>query len=86
MNTFDEMWKRLKAHQPRADKRGYGKEWKRMCTERTPQAAEAASDAAWAAGDAAAWAASWTAMVTANASTTWPNAIKNINKAEEPKP
>ena len=93
-DKLDEMWAALEAHQPRADKRGYGREWRVMCAKRTPEAARAAAwaaqrcvsadaeDAAWAAADAA-----WTAMVTAKASAEWAaDAIKNIAKAEEPKP
>jgi hypothetical protein len=61
--TLDEMWERLEAHQPFADKRGYGPAWKQMCQDRTRQTAEAVGeslweernwDAAWAA-----WSAGW---------------------------
>jgi len=57
MTTLDEMWQRLEAHQPYADKYGYGPAWMIMCKTRKPQAAWdaacAAGDAAWAAWDAA---------------------------------
>ncbi len=62
--TLDEMWSRLEAHQPFADKRGYGPAWKHMCDERTKDVAEATGvllwrerkqSAAWAA-----WSAGWT--------------------------
>ena len=40
------MWTALEAHQPVADRRGYGTEWARMCSKRTEKAAYAAADAA----------------------------------------
>lgn len=43
------MWARLEAHQPSADRRGYGAEWRKMCEERTAEAARAAALAARAA-------------------------------------
>ena len=42
MTTLDQMWERLAEHQPFADERGCGPEWKRMCEERTLVAATAA--------------------------------------------
>jgi len=86
MSTLDEMWAALEAHQPRADQRGYGAEWRRMCQERTSEAARAAACAAreaWAAGAAkAAWATG--AADAAKASADWAmTAIESINKAEE---
>jgi len=79
MSTLDEMWARIEAHQPIADKRGYGTEWAKMRRERTPRAAFAAQRAAeWAVNNAewaatsAEWAAAW-AMT----------AIESINKAED---
>jgi hypothetical protein len=44
-NPLARMWERLAAHQPFADKRGYGDAWKIMCEQRTQAAAEAAEDA-----------------------------------------
>lgn len=35
MNDLNKMWEALATHQPIADKKGYGKEWARMCAERT---------------------------------------------------
>jgi hypothetical protein len=56
--TLDEMWERLEAHQPFADKRGYGPAWKQMCEERTRQTADAVSDLLWKEHNRnAAWAA-----------------------------
>jgi len=46
MTDLDEMWALLEAHQSFADAGGYGKAWKIMCEQRTP---DAAWDAAWAA-------------------------------------
>ncbi len=90
MSDLDELWSRLAQHQPIADQRGYGLEWKRMCAKRTPRAAKwvarvlaatDAADAAWAARAAAAAVdASWDAEAAAGA------AIGHINKAEEVKP
>lgn len=47
MTDLTEMWTRLEAHQSIADQRGYGDAWKRMCVERTEDAAEAARAAAF---------------------------------------
>jgi len=66
MTTIDQMWEKFEAHQPEADRLGYGEAWRRMCEERTEEAAAAAAVAdAWAASAAAFWAAkalSWTAF------------------------
>ena len=86
MTTIDQMWTRLAQHQPFADERGYGKEWRTMCEERLPEAADEAADeveavsyAAWAAARAAAWAAEEDAENVQN----WAElAIEYINKAE----
>jgi len=47
MNEIEKMWTALEAHQPTADKKGYGKEWARMCSERTVEAAALAANAVW---------------------------------------
>ena len=74
--TIDLMWEKFEAHQPEADRLGYGEAWRRMCEERTEEAARAAAARscerswaavadAWAASAAAFWAAkalSWTAF------------------------
>ena len=60
------MWEALERYQPYADRHGFGAEWRRMTTERTPEAAWAAARAA-----AAAAAAEWEARA----------AIQNINEA-----
>jgi hypothetical protein len=70
----DKMWERLAAHQPYADKRGYGPEWARMCAERTRAAAWAADAAAWAA-------ASEVAAALAGAA----EAVRWIKRSEEEK-
>ena len=53
MTELEKMWTRLEAHQPTADKLGYGAEWTRMCRLKTEEAKVAAWEAAWAAADAA---------------------------------
>jgi hypothetical protein len=50
MNTLDEMWAALAAHQPAPE---YAEAWETMLKERTPYAAEAAMEAAWVAMHAA---------------------------------
>jgi hypothetical protein len=61
--TLDEMWERLEAHQPFADKRGYGPAWKQMCQDRTRQTAEAVGESLWEERNRnaawAAWSAGW---------------------------
>jgi hypothetical protein len=61
--TLDEMWERLEAHQPFADKRGYGPAWKQMCQDRTRQTAEAVGESLWEDHNRnaawAAWSAGW---------------------------
>ena len=67
MTTLDQMWTRLAQHQPFADERGYGPAWKRMCEERTEEAALAAGPLRAAASAASAWAwsaARWAAKVS----------------------
>jgi hypothetical protein len=44
--TIDKMWAALAEYQPTADTDGHGETWARMCSERTEDAAKAASDAA----------------------------------------
>ena len=70
MSSIDQMWEKFEAHQPEADRLGYGAAWRRMCEERTEDAAENAwvaanvvSEAVWEASAAAVWAKaalSWT--------------------------
>ena len=47
MTELEKMWTALEAHQHIADKKGYGVEWARMCSERTPEAAALAANAVW---------------------------------------
>ena len=70
--TIEQMWEKFAEHQPFADERGYGEAWRRMCDERTEDAAGEAADAAWDAAeaadaaDAAGWAdAAWAAAQAA---------------------
>jgi hypothetical protein len=92
--TIEQMWEKFAEHQPFADELGYGEAWRRMCDERTEDAAWAAADAAgWAAVRAAAWAADaamWAAWAAEAArwaadadAVCWAEqAISCINKAE----
>jgi len=73
MSNLAEMWSRLEAHQSFADERGYGKEWRLMCEQRTEEATEAARAAACAAAEAAEEAAEAWAMA----------ATEHIARAEE---
>lgn len=81
MANLCEIWKALRQYQPYAEKHGFGAEWKRMTTKRTP---EAAYDAWLAAGDAAdnvdAMKAAYKAMLSAEHSS---DAIDCINDAIE---
>jgi hypothetical protein len=43
---IDEMWKRLEAHQDFADARGYGNQWRAMCSARSAAEVTAAEEAA----------------------------------------
>jgi hypothetical protein len=47
MTDLNAMWAALEKYQPYADADGHGETWRRMCSERTEKAAEAATDAAW---------------------------------------
>jgi len=55
-----EMWAALAEYQPQADRDGHGESWRRMCSERTGDAAweaklearRSSTDSAWAAADA----------------------------------
>jgi hypothetical protein len=78
--TLDEMWSRLEAHQPFADKRGYGPAWKQMCEERTRQTADAVSDLLWKDHNRnAAWAAWSVSFALRNVE----QVSVHLNKSEE---
>jgi hypothetical protein len=78
--TLDEMWERLEAHQPFADKRGYGPAWKQMCEERTRQTADAVSDLLWKEHNRnAAWAAWSVGFALRNVE----QVLVHLNKSEE---
>jgi hypothetical protein len=80
---MNEMWEALERYQPFADQHGFGAEWRRMTTERTPGAAKVAAEAAWATpgaweAEAAAYAAARAAAARAAYEAT---AIEYINEA-----
>jgi len=79
-----EMWRELSEYQPQADRNGHGESWRRMCAERTEEAARAAARAATVAR--AAWAA-WAAWA-ASERTAWAagQSIAAIRRAKEAKP
>ena len=78
MTDLTLMWKALATHQPIADKRGYGTEWKQMCAEKTSDAI----DAAWSAADAAAWDAADAALAAAADAAAWAvAAAKHMQRA-----
>lgn len=54
MTDLNEMWTELERYQPYAERHGFGDAWLRMTTERTEEAACAAT---YAAARATAWAA-----------------------------
>jgi hypothetical protein len=83
-----EMWAHLEAHQSFADERGYGLEWKRMCEQRTEEAAYAAEEAAYAAEEAAAKAAdaadaAWLARAAAEAAEAVAAAAARVDQYSE---
>jgi hypothetical protein len=45
MTDLNKMWAALEKYQPYADKDGHGETWRRMCSERTEEAAAAAVEA-----------------------------------------
>jgi hypothetical protein len=96
--SIEQMWERLAQHQPFADERGYGEAWRRMCEERTEEAAwtatEAVEELAFAtlaetaayaskAADAAGWAVWGSAVGWMEGVNWWAEySIDGINKAE----
>ena len=78
--TLDEMWSRLEAHQPFADKRGYGPAWKQMCEERTRQTADAVSDLLWKDHNRN---AAWAAWSVGFALRSVEQVLVHLNKSEE---
>ena len=86
MNIIDQMWQHLAALQTEADELGYGPEWRTMCEEQTPEAAEKAAELAWATGDAVASKAAHAAWASARAwfeAAQWAeNSIETIEKAK----
>jgi len=85
MTDLNKMWDALSRYQPYADADGHGETWRVMCSERTREAATAATAAAAAeavaiAADAAAWAAEVSADA-ADAQRWSAHAIKRIEAA-----
>lgn len=90
--TIDQMWEKFEAHQPVADELGYGPEWRRMCEERTEEAATAVGYKADAENNptrAAAWSARLALatadrarVAAANAESLAKRAIEYIERAE----
>ena len=85
MTKLDELWAALTTYQSKADKRGHGESWAKMCGLRTVEACLDADYAAdYAAAYAAAYAAKYAAAAAADAAEYWmQEAIKRINKAIE---
>ena len=99
MTELEKMWTELEAHQPTADRKGYGEAWAHMCSERTQEDANAAFAAALAAAASSADAYAYAAHAanaaraalaayahTSNAAAADRNskrAIANITKANE---
>jgi hypothetical protein len=84
-----EMWRELSKHQEQADRDGHGESWRRMCSERTRDAARAAArDAARALARAAAYAAARdAAWAAATRDAEWAaQAIAAIRRAKEAQP
>jgi hypothetical protein len=54
MTDLNAMWTALAAYQTYADQDGHGESWRKMCEERTREAAWVAEQAAWDAREAAA--------------------------------
>lgn len=94
-----DMWRELSEYQPFADRDGHGESWRRLCSERTTAAADAARavaagaaarDAAWAAS-CVAWAASCAARDAASDAVAWAaadaaRAVAAIRRAKEEQP
>ncbi len=85
-----EMWRELSEYQPQADADGYGESWRRMCEDRTEEAAEraqeilevwisAAAHEPWLAAMSARWAVAWRQRSMQNAL----QAIAAIRRAKE---
>jgi hypothetical protein len=90
-----EMWRELSEYQTQADRDGHGESWRRMCEERTEEAAQAAYQERQASShvSAAAYGAWWAAQRDAAArrlskeAVEWAaNAIDAIRRAKEVKP
>ena len=89
-----EMWWKLSKYQEQADRDGHGESWRRMCEERTEDAAEIAQDNArvalissgltepWVAAMSARWAVRWRHDSEQNTQ----QAIALIRQAKEAKP
>jgi hypothetical protein len=83
-----EMWRELEAYQPQADRDGHGDSWRRMCAERTKEAAHAAAWARGASLTASEWswasrAADAAARAATEAAICAQRAIAAIRRAKE---
>ena len=84
MTELEKMWTALSAHQPIADRMGYGTQWQCMCNQRTTMAADAAHAAATGAvkiASNAAAAAAYAARLTIDADYYFNKTIAHITKA-----
>ena len=90
-----EMWRELAEYQPIADRDGHGESWKRMCEERTEEAASAAYGARQASSHVAdaAYGACWAAqrdaavrLLSKYAAARAADALAAIRRAKEVQP
>jgi precorrin-3B methylase len=66
-----EMWRELAEYQPFADRDGHGESWRRMCEERTEEAAERAQDTAQVASISSGLTDPWVAAMCARLAVAW---------------
>jgi hypothetical protein len=88
-----EMWRELAEYQPFADRDGHGESWRRMCAERTEDAAEIAQDNAWVASISSGLIEPYCAAMSARWAVAWrqhseqntQQAMATIRRAKEGK-
>jgi hypothetical protein len=66
-----EMWRELAEYQPQAERDGHGESWRRMCAQRTEDAAESAQDNAWVASISSGLTEPWVAAMCARWAVAW---------------
>jgi hypothetical protein len=66
-----EMWRELAEYQPFAERDGHGESWRRMCEERTEDAAEIAQDNARVASISSGLTEPWVAAMSARWAVAW---------------